>query len=275
LKSISILGCGWLGKPLAVELIKSGYHVSGSTTQENKLDEFKLLGIKPFLIKFDLSSGATAQNGGTTEHLEFFQTDTLIISIPPRRKSGQTDVYLAQINNVVQEVLKGSISNVLFISSTSVYADGDRIVTELDADPTSYLVEAENILRNQTKFKTTVVRFGGLVGPGRNPGKFLAGKKDVQGGNHPVNVIHQQDCIGIIKAILELQAWGEIFNACADHHPTRKEFYTQASATIHLESPQFLDIDVSKNKIVRCDKLKTKLKYQFVYPDLIEMLSSL
>ena len=253
---------------MAVELIKSGYQVSGSSTQENKLDELKSLGIKPFLIKFD------PQLSGS-DYREFFQTDTLIISIPPRRKSGQTDIYLEQMNNVVQEVLKGSISNVLFISSTSVYADGDRIVTETDADPNSYLVQAENIFRDQTKFKTTVVRFGGLVGPGRNPGKFLAGKKDIQGGNHPVNVIQQQDCIGIIKAIIEREAWGEVFNACADHHPTRKEFYSRASKAMQLEVPEFLDIDVSKNKVVNCDKLRMKLKYQFLYPDLMEILNSL
>lgn len=271
------MGCGWLGKSLAVELIKSGYHVSGSTTQENKVDELESLGIRPFLIKFDpeFYSCATAQSGGTTLPHEFFQADTLIISIPPKRKSGQTDVYLEQIDYVVREILKGNISNVLFISSTSVYADGDRTVTETDADPTSYLVQAESILREQTKFKTTVIRFGGLVGPGRNPGRFLAGKKDVSGGNHPVNVIHQQDCIGILKTIIEKQTWGEVLNACADHHPTRKEFYAQASEVMQLEAPQFLDSDVSKNKVVSCDKLKTKLNYQFFYPDLMEMLKSL
>ncbi len=267
MKSLSILGCGWLGKPLAVELIKSGYHVSGSTTQENKLDEFKSLGIKPFLIKLD------PQLSGYDYH-EFFQAEILIISIPPKRKSGQTDVYLDQMNNVVQEVLKGSISNVLFISSTSVYADGDRIVTEIDADPDSHLIQAENIFLDQDKFKTTVIRFGGLVGQGRNPGRFLAGKKDVQGGNHPVNVIHQEDCIGIINAIIEKQVWGEVFNACADHHPTRKEFYSRASVAMQLEAPQFSDADVSKNKVVDCNRLKTKLNYQFVYSDLMEMLSS-
>lgn len=268
MKSISILGCGWLGKPLAIELITSGYRVSGSTTQESKLSELDSLGINPFLIKFDPQLSRS-------DYHEFFQTDILIISIPPRRKSGQTHVYLEQMNNVVREILKGSISTILFISSTSVYADGDRIVKENDADPNSYLVQAENILRDQTEFKTTVIRFGGLVGQGRNPGRFLAGKKDVQGGNHPVNVIHQQDCIGIIKAIIEQEAWGEVFNACADHHPSRKEFYSRASAVMQLEAPQFLDEDGSKNKVVDCIKLKTKLKYKIVYSDLMEMLSSL
>jgi len=268
LKSISILGCGWLGKPLAVELIKAGYPVSGSTTQENKLRELEPLGINPFLIKFDpLFSGSEAPG--------FFQTDTLIITIPPKRKSGQTDIYVEQIRNVVEEVLKSNIQKVLFISATSVYADGDRVVSETDADPNSYLVHAENILQQQAKFKTTVIRLGGLVGPGRNPGRFLAGKKDVQGGDHPVNIIHQRDCIGIIKTILDKQVWGEVFNACADHHPTRKEFYSAASALMKLEVPQFSDVDVSKNKVVNGVKVKTQLNYNFVYPDPIEMLGSL
>ena len=74
MKSISILGCGWLGKPLGAELIKSGYEVSGSTTQESKLHELEVLGIKPFLIKLD----PQLSSGGTTEHLAFFQADTLI-----------------------------------------------------------------------------------------------------------------------------------------------------------------------------------------------------
>jgi len=270
LKSISILGCGWLGKSLAIDLIKSGYRVLGSTTQEGKLGELKALGIKPFRMQFDPDlSGAD-----TTSHLEFFQVDTLIISIPPKRKSGQTDVYLEQIYNVVSEILAGSITTVLFISSTSVYSDGDRMVTEADADLTSYLVRAESKLISQTKFKTTVLRFGGLVGPGRHPGKFLAGKKDIKGGMQPVNVIHQRDCIEIIKAILQKEAWSEVFNACADHHPTRSEFYTKASTALRLEPPQFNQEDESKNKVVICDRLKAKLDYRFIYNNLFELLDS-
>jgi nucleoside-diphosphate-sugar epimerase len=114
-----------------------------------------------------------------------------------------------------------------------------------------------------------------LLGKDRNPGKFLAGKKDIQGGNHPVNVIHQQDCIGIIKSIIELQAWGEVFNACADDHPTRKEFYTQAAERMNLEIPQFSGIDENKSKVVNCDKLKAGLKYEFIFPDPMKMLESM
>jgi 3-hydroxyisobutyrate dehydrogenase-like beta-hydroxyacid dehydrogenase len=33
-ESISILGCGWLGLPLAGELVREGYAVKGSTNAE-------------------------------------------------------------------------------------------------------------------------------------------------------------------------------------------------------------------------------------------------
>ena len=33
---VAILGCGWLGLPLAIKLLKSGYHVNGSTTSEKR-----------------------------------------------------------------------------------------------------------------------------------------------------------------------------------------------------------------------------------------------
>mgnify|MGYP003615968040 CR=1 FL=1 len=38
---ISILGCGWLGFPLAQKLIETGYEVKGSTTSESKLEALK------------------------------------------------------------------------------------------------------------------------------------------------------------------------------------------------------------------------------------------
>lgn len=47
---ISILGCGWLGLPLAEALIKNGFSVKGSTTSSSKLGDLENLGVLPFLI---------------------------------------------------------------------------------------------------------------------------------------------------------------------------------------------------------------------------------
>ena len=50
---IGIIGCGWLGLPLAKEFISNNYKVKGSTTTKEKLEILKTEGIEAYLI--DLS----------------------------------------------------------------------------------------------------------------------------------------------------------------------------------------------------------------------------
>ena len=48
---ISILGCGWLGLPLAKALLENGFLVKGSTTSVGKLSVLENLGIQAFQIE--------------------------------------------------------------------------------------------------------------------------------------------------------------------------------------------------------------------------------
>ncbi|HAP82964.1 MAG TPA: NAD(P)-dependent oxidoreductase, partial [Enterobacteriaceae bacterium] len=41
-----------------------------------------------------------------------------------------------------------------------------------------------------------------LVGPGRHPGRFFAGKSGPN-GNHGVNLVHLEDVVGAISLLLE------------------------------------------------------------------------
>ena len=50
-KNIGILGCGWLGLPLAKKLIEKGYSVNGTTTSSNKLKVLQNAGINPFTVR--------------------------------------------------------------------------------------------------------------------------------------------------------------------------------------------------------------------------------
>ena len=47
---IGIIGCGWLGLPLAKELISNNHKVKGSTTTKEKLKILKNEGIDAYLI---------------------------------------------------------------------------------------------------------------------------------------------------------------------------------------------------------------------------------
>ena len=53
METISLLGCGSLGFPLALDLLNEGYHVKGSTTTASKIYKLKQYGITPYLINIE------------------------------------------------------------------------------------------------------------------------------------------------------------------------------------------------------------------------------
>lgn len=269
-KSISILGCGWLGMPLAQHLVQQGYQVKGSTTHPDKLAVLQKNKIIPYLIQLDPEINPDYDAA-------FFESEVLVINIPPKRQPETASMYLRQMDILINIVSRSSVKKVLFISSTSVYPDLNREVTEDDAkDPDkasgAVLLQAETAFLNHKHFQTTVLRFCGLYGPDRNPGRFLAGKVLNTSGNAGVNLIHLEDCIHIMSRIVEQEVWGEVFNACADLHPAKNDFYPQAAQALGLEAPRFEGIQEEPFKIVRSEKLKDRLNYQFLHPDPLQSI---
>lgn len=266
MQKISILGCGWLGFSLGQFLLKKGHSVLGSTTRTEKLEELKAAGIQPFLIKLP-------NEIEEEETLEFFQTDVLILNIPPGRKHPDVETHhFQQVEKVVEMLGKGTIGKVVFVSSTGVYGDENRVVTENDLPnptrgSTKAIVKVEQFLQQQTNFQTTILRMSGLVGGDRKAGRFLAGKTNVKNGDAPINMVHRDDCIGVIYEILKQDIWGDTFNVCAAEHPTRKEFYLAQTKKQGLESPTFLEGGEMSFKIVANQKVKKVLSYEFEHPD--------
>jgi len=256
---VSILGCGWYGKALAQALIQEDVTVKGSTTSQEKLNQLTESGITSYPVQFE----ANSQNFDP----DFFECDVLIISIPPKLKKGEALAYLPKVRRIIQAVLHFNIKKIIYISSTGVYGDHNQTVTELD-DPMpdtesgKILLEAEKLFQQEPAFKTTIIRFGGLVGPGRHPGRFFAGKKDIPNGMAPINLIHLDDCIGISMAIIEQNAFGYLFNACSPDHPAKEDFYRDASLKGGFEAPEFVH-ELTNWKIVDSINLKALLNYEF------------
>ena len=269
--TVSILGCGWLGIPLAKHLLNEGFLVKGSVTSSEKLALYNEPGFSQYQI---VLNGSDASVDDET----FFETDVLIISIPPRRIDGIELIYPAQIGAIIPYLLRFGVGKVVFISSTSVYPEKLQTAKEDDQfvpDKASgkACLAAENLLRNLTDFKTTVIRFGGLIGADRNPARFLL-KSARPVSNVPVNLIHQDDCIGIISAIIHQELWGETLNACCPEHPMKKDFYGKAAAISGLPEPEIAAF-TEEYKIVNSDKLIRMLNYQFKYPIPMDYLDSL
>ena len=260
---ISILGCGWLGLPLAEKLVQLGFQVKGSTTTPAKLNTLAATGLQPYLIHLEKATTQTLA--------DFLRTDMLIISFPPKIRAGKGAAYVNQINILKQAIQQASLHNILFISSTAVYPDVNTTVTETldipDSLSPNYLREAEELIRN-TQVPTTILRLAGLVGLNRHPGRFFAGKENVPNPQGPVNLIHLDDCLQVILEIIKQNKCNQVYNACADEHPSRKEFYTAATAALNLPLPHFAAPSPADTfKIISSEKLKKELQYRFIYPD--------
>lgn len=260
------MGCGWLGFPLAKKLIEKGNSVNGSTTSENKLSTFKDFNINPFLVTLDSES--------ISESIQDFlaESEILIIDIPPKLRAANPDsdkkVFVEKIKNLIPFIEKSTVKKVLFVSSTSVYGDDNDLITEEtipnpETESGKQLFLAEKLLQENQNFETTILRFGGLIGEDRHPVKFLAGKENLENPDAPINLIHLNDCIRIIEAIINQSKWKEVFNAVAPFHPTRAEYYIQKASDMNLSEPKFSSEKSNIKKVISSEKIEILLDYKF------------
>lgn len=257
---ISIVGCGWFGLPFASELVRSGYRVMGSTTSISKREVLEQAGIKPFVLNFPNEAGGE-------EDADFFRSEVIFIAIPPKRKEGKASEYTEKIKSICRNASRGGVKHLVLISSTGVFPNAAREFTESDSPvPDSIasqaLLDAESEAKSWKSFSSTIIRFGGLIGEGRNPGRFFAGKEGIENGLAPVNLIHLNDCIGICKAVLDRSAFGHIFHAVSPQHPTRADFYTRAAARSGFLAPVFKQ-ELLNWKVINSVEVPRLLFYSF------------
>jgi nucleoside-diphosphate-sugar epimerase len=260
----SILGCGWLGLPVAEKLIGAGRDVIGSTTRAARLATFKSLGIEGLLLRID--PGEESDWTPTPMTKRFFEAPTMLVTLPPEAALGD-EHFPSQIETVLSRRKAGT--HLVFVSSTSVYGAKQGRVDETsplepESDSGRILAKVEARLSEAAReknFGLTIVRPGGLVGPGRHPGLFLAGRKNLKDPESPVNLVHQQDCADAIATLVmnEPPAPGEtrIYNLVSNRHPTREDFYTRAALAIGVEAPTFASAtSESATKLVIADRIR-------------------
>ena len=264
---ISILGCGWLGLPLAKSLLQNGFSIKGSTTSLEKISLLESEGITPYLVRLEEQKISAS--------VADFLADSqiLIINIPPKLRGGSTENFVAKITTLLPFIENSTVEKVLFVSSTSVYGEDNEFVSEVtvlnpDTEGGRQLAIVENVLQKNNRFQTTILRFGGLISDERNPVRFLSGRENIENPDAPINLIHQDDCIGIIEKIIALNSWDETYNAVAPFHPTRQEYYTQKATELNLALPKFAALNTIVGKTILNNKLIEVLEYSFIKPTL-------
>ncbi len=261
---ISIIGCGWLGLPLAKNLIDNGYKIKGSTTSTEKLSQLKNTAIEGYTIQLN--------ENGTTGKIDAFldASETIIINIPPGLRRQPDKDHVKEIEHLMHAITRHKIKNVLYVSSTSVFKNEEHFpVIKNNTKPNAIsnsalqLIAIEKMLKANDNFNTTILRFGGLIDSERHPGKVLSGRKNISDPDAPINLIHKEDCIEIISTILQQNYWNTAINASYPFHPKKSDYYISYSKTHGLDLPEFNLNEKSKGKIIDSSELLQQLKYRF------------
>lgn len=262
---VSILGCGWLGFPLAERLVREGFRVKGASRDEQKRKQLEHRGINSYFVDLQPSpEGPQLQ--------DFLHCDVLIFTVPPgRRRPNVVEFYSKAVYEVIELAKQSGCRQFLFTSSTGVYGSSSGEVDEkypLEPQRASAqaVVAAEKILRGDADTAVTILRLAGLAGPDRHPGRWLAGKKDVPNGDAPVNLVHLHDVVEAILKVIRQNNWETIYNVCAAKHPKKSDYYPWAARQMNLEPPSFKP-GGSSGKIIRSDLIRDKLEMTFAYDD--------
>jgi nucleoside-diphosphate-sugar epimerase len=271
-----IVGCGYLGLPLGMELVRQGHEVFG--LRRSAPDELRAGGITPLIAditrpetlarlprNFDWVVNCAASGGGSVDDYQ--------------------KLYLHGNRNLVAWFAETPPEKFVYTSSTSVYAQNDgSMVTEQspalpEAATAKILVETEELLLAATrnKFPAIILRTAGIYGPGRGRAfkQFLCGEARIEGGGSRfLNMIHRDDLTGVIIAALERGAPGDIYNVADNEPVTQLSFFEWLAAQLKRPLPPKVAADVETwrkrgmtNKRVSNAKLRAALKYEFKFPD--------
>ena len=254
--NISILGCGWLGLPLLKALVADGHTVKGSSRNPETLAAIKRAGAAAFRI--DLPQVVPP---GFSKDCE-----VLIITLPPGgRKFGAEAArrYTACLGALSEWLRSADAPAVIFTSSIGVYGNHHSgVITERnrpypDTHSGHAVLEAEALLES-SRTPLTILRLAGLVAADRHPGRFFGGNgRPVPATNAPVNLVHRLDVIAAVRLLLGNTEPCEIYNVCANAHPTKGDFYVRAAGALGLEvvgtEPGGAD-----GKIINSDKLRAR-----------------
>ena len=264
-KSIAIIGCGWLGQPFAKLLKDQGYSVIGTCQSEASLQQLQTANIEAIQLSLPCDIKKLSEHPALNQH-------TLVIAFPPQLKKGAKD-YPEKVAAIVSAAEQTKVRKIILVSSTGIYNGLAGEVSETSALDTNnekvkLLLAAEQALQ---KFSgdNSILRLSGLVGPKRHPGRFFRSGKTLSQPKAVLNLIHQQDAVGLLFSLIQDNAPMGVYNGVSETKAVKQEFYQAAARSLKMDPPVFDSADLSCGRKVNGDKARTALSYHYIYNDLL------
>jgi nucleoside-diphosphate-sugar epimerase len=274
-----IVGCGYVGLPLGMELVRLGHEVSGLRRSVAAKSELIAAGIQPLIADI-------TEPGELTKLPQEFDWVVNCVASCGGSADDYRRIYLQGTYNLIEWLSAAPPKKFVYTSSTSVYGqtDGSFVKetspTELQTETAKVLLETEKLLLaavTERKFPAVILRVAAIYGPDRGYWfkQFQKNEARMEGnGSRFLNMIHRDDVVGCIIAALKSGRPGEIYNAVDDEPVSQANFFQWLAKVLGKKLPLSVPENPEEtrkrgltNKRVLNQKLKAELGYQFKYPN--------
>ena len=285
-KNVLIIGCGDIGLRVAKIWKSANKSVFAVARSESSIDSFRQQHIHACQSDLDDPS--------TLSHLPTHQSLLYYFAPPPAK--GHVDTRMANfLASIEKDVLP---AHLIYISTSGVYGDqaGKLINEETPANPqvdrAKRRFNAEQQLKNWNKHNSvpiTVLRVGGIYGPGRLPLQRLKDQTPMlhEELSPQTNRIHADDLAQVCVAAAAKKAEGEIYNVSDGTNSNMTEYFNTIADFCELPRPPLVDWDEAEKTIspgmlsylkesrkMDNSKMINELDIELIYPSLKEGLTS-
>jgi nucleoside-diphosphate-sugar epimerase len=183
------------------------------------------------------------------------------------------------MKSLIDYASNSGLSRLIFVSTTAVFGEcKGEINNRTETAPLSESGKAHQHIEDYIKThywqKSAIVRPSGLVGEQRHPAISLSQKTGIKLGKNPINLIHREDVIRVIEAIVDTNTFAHAFNLASLDHPCRKDYYTWCCGHMGIQRPSFeedsrCDSEID-GKIVNMQSELIQLGLTLTYPSVYD-----
>ena len=286
MESVLIVGCGHVGRRVAVSLHARGQHVTGLVRSTTSAAQLRELGIDALCLDLDDSASPMPRSG---------KFGAVCYLAPPP----STGVQDTRMRGFLESLDKTSPPRrIVYISTSAVYGDcrGDWITEEQPLQPATdrgrRRLDAERQLQAWAArhgVEWVILRVPGIYGPGKLPLERLRkGLPVLREAEAPyTNRIHADDLATICVAALDSDHHNTVYNVSDGHPSTMTDYFFRVADAAGLPRPPVVSREEAQQVLsagmlsflqdsrrMSNQKLLRDLRVTLRYPDLDTGLQS-
>jgi len=285
-KSVLIVGCGYIGRRVAVLLQADGYRISGCVRSEASLAILTEAGIPGLRVDLDQADAGGFLTG----------TFTTIFYFAPPPSQGDHDLRVQHFLSALDNGL--SSERIIYISTSAVYGDcqGAWITESQPLCPTTARgrrrVDAEQQLRAACEAHAVqwmLLRVPGIYGPGKLPlARLRNGSPLLHECDSPyTNRIHADDLASICMAAMQSDYANRIYNISDGCPGNMTDYFFRVADAAGLPRPPTVDRSEAEQVLspgmlsflrdsrrLSNTRMLRELRITLRYPDLDEALKA-